>query len=49
MIQLNIMSLHRVYGLNYGEEFDGFDIEPSIKHILFLVLRAIMIDRFQEL
>jgi len=41
--------LHLVQALKVDEESDGFGIEPSIKQILFFALRAISIDRLQEL
>jgi hypothetical protein len=49
MIQPNTISLHLVHALKFDEDSDGFGIEPSIKQRLFLALRAISIDRLQEL
>jgi hypothetical protein len=49
MVQLSTISLHLVQALKFAKELEGFGIEPSIKQILFLALRAINIDRVQEL
>jgi hypothetical protein len=49
MIQLRTISLHLIQTLKSGEESDSFVIDPLIKQSLFLALRAINIDRLQEL